>query len=81
MNKIKAKLAVVGSTVLPLLTFAEGTPTAPDPTTMATNLEGTFSNWINAGATALVSLLTAGAVIVGVMFIFRVMKKGFGASK
>ena len=48
---------------------------------VATSLGTAFEGYITSASTALTALLTAGLVIVGAMFIYRVLKKGLNSSK
>lgn len=59
--------------------FAEGQTV--DATTVPTTIVGYFTPWIENMATAMLTLLAAGAVIIGVMFAWRVLKRVFNGSK
>lgn len=50
-------------------------------TQFATTIGTAFEGYISSASTALTTLLTAGLVIVGAMFIYRVLKKGLNSSK
>lgn len=80
MNKIKSALVIGATTaggVLPVL--AEGETT--NPTSIATQMAGVLTPYASAAQVAMVTVLTAGAVIVGGFFIWRVLKRALGASK
>lgn len=77
MRKILLGLATVGSSVVAL---AEGA-TAPTAATTPNDIASYFTPWVENVATAMLSLLAAGAVIVGVMFAWRALKRVFNGSK
>lgn len=81
MNKLKfalisASTAVMG--VLPALAEAE---TPKNATAVANEIKEVIVPYTTAAQTAMVSVLTAGVVIVGGFFIWRVLKRALGASK
>lgn len=76
MKKLLIGAMTVGGT---LAALAEGT--APTAATTPTAVAGYFTPWIENVATAMLTLLAAGAVIVGVMFAWRVLKRVFNGSK
>lgn len=76
MKRILIGLATVGTSALAL---AEGT--APSAATTPAEIAGYFTPWVQGVATAMVSLLAAGAVIIGVMFAWRALKRVFNGSK
>lgn len=75
-KKILAMLPVLGGVAS---VFAEGT--APSAATTPGEIANIFTPWVSNTATAMVTLITAGAVIVGVMYVFRVLKRVFNGSK
>lgn len=76
MKKLLIGAMTVGGS---LAALAGGT--APTATTTPTAVAGYFTPWIENVATAMLTLLAAGAVIVGVMFAWRVLKRVFNGSK
>ena len=81
MNKIKYALVAGASTamgVLPVLAEGEANTS---PESIATQMAGVLTPYASAAQTAMVTILTAGAVIVGGFFIWRVLKRALGASK
>ncbi|MBQ4385440.1 MAG: hypothetical protein II823_05915 [Kiritimatiellae bacterium] len=54
---------------------------APSATTTPEAIAGYFTPWVENVATAMLTLLAAGAVIVGVMFAWRALKRVFNGSK
>lgn len=76
MKKLLIGAMTVGGS---LAALAEGT--APTAATTPTAVAGYFTPWIENVATAMLTLLAAGAVIVGVMFAWRVLKRVFNGSK
>ena len=77
MKKLLIGLATVGASVAAL---AEGA-TAPDATTTPAAIAGYFTPWIQNVAIAMLTLLAAGAIIIGVMFAWRALKRVFNGSK
>ena len=75
-KKLLAMLPVLGGVATAL---AEGE--APSATTTPAQIASLFSPWITNTASAMVTLLTAGLVIVGPMYVFRVLKRVFNGSK
>lgn len=77
MKKLLIGATTVGGS---LAALAEGA-TAPTAATTPEAIAGYFTPWIENAATAMLTLLAAGAVIVGVMFAWRVLKRVFNGSK
>lgn len=76
MKKILVCLATVGGSVAAL-----AQEVAPSASTTPEAIAGYFTPWVENVATAMLSLLAAGAVIVGVMFAWRALKRVFNGSK
>lgn len=77
MKKLLIGAITVGGSLAALAQEA----TAPTAATTPTAVAGYFTPWIENVATAMLTLLAAGAVIVGVMFAWRVLKRVFNGSK
>lgn len=74
MRKKLTTAMVALATAVPV--FAEG----ESPSGMSA-IESTLKGYIESAGTSVVSLLTAGAVIVGAFYLWRVLKRALGASK
>lgn len=75
------KLAITAAASLgSVAAFAEGA-TAPTAETTPGQIAALFTPWISGAAGALVTLLTAGVAIVGMMYVWRLLKRAFGSSK
>lgn len=81
MNKIKFALVAGASTAMGALPVLAAEGQAPDASAVATQMANALTPYATAAQTAMVTVLTAGAVIVGGFFIWRVLKRALGASK
>lgn len=77
MKKLLIGAMTVGGSLAALAQEA----TTPSATTTPAAVAGYFTPWIEYVATAMLTLFSAGAVIVGIMFAWRVLKRVFSGSK
>lgn len=77
MKKLLIGALTVGGSLAALAQEA----TAPSATTTPEAIAGYFTPWVENVASAMLTLLAAGAVIVGVMFAWRALKRVFNGSK